>query len=221
MLGFGLALISLGLALPMGHVASWSGTGPDGATAVASAFPLLALLAAAIRPHAVITLCLFPVSFLPALAIDPRLIGPLVYSGTSGVLALAGITVVAAGWVVVAVVAEPASLWRRRGRSSVGWMPWLVTIVPMAILVAFAIPALSAKSTLDAQITVLAGLVTAGWSAQRWLLGDLAEAWFDPRSRDREIATIMAAGRVSTRQVVASLAAAALAAGAVVLMYPT
>lgn len=221
MLGFGFALIALGLALPMGHVATWSGTGPDVLAAVASSFPLLALVIAVIRPTAVMTLCLFPVSFLPALVIDPRLTGPLVYSGTSGVLALGGVTVVAAGWVVFALLPQPATLWRRQRGSSVGWLPWLVALVPLAILVAFAMPALSAKSVLDAQVTVLIGLVTAGWSAQRWLLGDLAEVWLEPRAREREIALAMTAHRVSARHVVAYLAASALAAAAVITMYAT
>lgn len=204
--GFGLALITLTLVLPVIHLASWSGAGPTPLVTTLMAVPPVALVIAVALRSRFATLWLFPISLLPPLVLDPRLTGPLVYSGAGGLLALGGIAALSVAWTLTALSEDPVLRWRHRGSAAAPWLPWLAALVPAAVLVAFAVPALEAGSGLPSQIAVLVGLATAGWATHQWIAGDLAEVRLDPRARDRFIGELLAEQRVRPRSVLSSLA---------------
>ncbi|MEE2779995.1 MAG: hypothetical protein VYE15_05710 [Myxococcota bacterium] len=202
--GLGLGLSALLLGLPLAHLERVAINEPTPAVIVylLTLLPLPALIAAVHSLHPRFTLFLFPVSHLPALVVEPRLLGPLVYSGGAGFLAQGLICVAFALWIVMVLRAPNRE---DSAPESPGWLAALgdgggLVYYPVAILAAFVTAAL-ADSTPGApghaQVTILSGALVAGWVGVRWIDGELMRLNQDIERKRRMFAELLVVRRFS------------------------
>jgi hypothetical protein len=121
-------------------------------------------------------LVIFPCSHLPALFVLPDLITSHLYHGWNGALALMVIALTAYAYIKAALhllrEGQPGEVrGARRGSREVA-LAGLTCVIGAAVFIAFALPVLlqPAIDPLAASISILTGLLTAGWSlAKIWL----------------------------------------------------
>ncbi len=235
LLSIGLGFTALLVVLPLAHVSAWSGKGVPTLTAALAALPLLALIATLFRRDSWATLGLFPASHLPALLFERELTGPLVYAGCSGLFALVAVIALGALWTVLALEeggesATPgphSSLVAEGGPDRRAWadgapLPWLAAGLASALVLAMLYPVLGSRAGEDwgaGQLASLGGLAVSLWVASRWVVGELGDAWFDPRARQRWLAAALVERRLSPVALWSSVAIALGAVAAVALVY--
>ena len=202
--GLGLGLSALLLGLPLAHLERVALNEPTPAAIVyvVTLLPLPALIAAIHSLHPRFTLFLFPVSHLPALVIEPRLLGPLVYSGYAGFLAQGLIWVAFALWVMAALrvagredPSPSAPSWRGILSDGGG-----LVYYPVAILGVFVFAALGRSAPTEpghAQVTILAGSLVAAWVGIRWIDGQLVRLHQDVERKRRIFAELLVVRRFS------------------------
>lgn len=199
-LGFGLSVLLLGL--PLAHVERVAQNEPTPAFIVyiLALLPLPALVVAVHTLHPRFTLFLFPVAHLPALVLEPRLLGPLVYSGTVGIFAQALVWVAIGLWVFSSLriqsVAprnpEPVS-WRREFTQG-----GVLLLYPLGILGAFVLAVLEAQAfSGHAQVGLLLGWLVSAWVGLRWIQGDLVRLHQDVEMKRRIFAELLVVRRFS------------------------
>lgn len=187
----GACLELLFVVLPLAHLSRWAAPAPTTWVYGLALLPLLVLAAALWRPDPRLTIGLVPLSHLPLLMVEPRLTGPLVYAGASGIGTWTLTVGAAAAWIVCA-------LRHHRGRPSLEplkgeplalpGLVWAPVVGAMVIWLVFLLPLVASprhSEPTGAVTAALIGLVVALWVGFRWFGRDLAELSMNPRARMR------------------------------------
>jgi hypothetical protein len=200
--GVGATFTSLLLLVPASHAARWAGLALSGPLAVLVAVPVVVLLAALLWPARWLTFWAFPAAHLPALAVEPRLTGEVVYGGGGGLAALGAVAAVGAAWFAVSLwnggsPLRPPSDDRavREGPLEVPGahlLPAVALVTALACFAAFAVAALGrdARDAMAANVTLLVGVAAVWYAVGRVLVGRLGDVLLEQRARRRAFASL-------------------------------
>ena len=187
----GVALTMLLVVLPMLHVTHWQGAAPSLVSLGLAALPFVVIAFAVVRPSPWVVLWLFPVAHLPVLVQRPELTGPLVYSGSEGLVALALVAALGCLWVRTALASSDRSVLGAGtgdAERSFDVVSAAAILSAAAIWSAFIWPMLGAaqaeRSQASALVVALAGVVIILVSG-RWITRDLGAFRGDERRRRR------------------------------------
>ena len=204
--GLGLGFTILLVGLPMAHIqrVAWAEPLPSDLALFLAFLPLFALAASLMRGELALSLCLFPLSHLPVLVAEPRLVGPLVYAGLDGLLAQGLVLLVAVLWIRTSLIASGrGSRMVPRGVES-GELGWLMACLPwvsLGIFGAFALAVLLPSTPPEsgpANLTLLVGWGVAAWVGGRWINGDIMGLVLDPELRRRRLSELLVVRRFSS-----------------------
>ena len=187
----GACLELLLVVLPLGHLSRWATPSPEELVYGLAVLPIAMVLLGVLRPDPRITVGLVPLSHLPLLMIEPRLTGPLVYSGSTGVgtWTLTVVAAVAWTWCALRYNAQDRAPHTAEGEPvALAPLVWAPVGVALAIWSVFLLPLITAPRHGEPSggvTAALLGLVVALWVGFRWVGRDLAELELDPGARRR------------------------------------
>ena len=199
----GVTFTTLLLVLPAAHLARWTGVGTAPWLVAMIAFPFATLLWTLIRPQAALTHGVFFLAHLPALAAEPGLSGPLVYSESVGLWAFAAIGCVGGAWLWVCRAPQSAhgdDERDRRSPVSVDGLGALVGVVAATTYGAFVVSALGSSQGDDAfprSLALLVGLTVSWYVAGVLIANRLGDVVLEEAARRRILASLFVERRRS------------------------
>jgi len=187
----GACLELLLVVLPLAHLSRWATPSPEDLVYGLAALPIVLVGIGIARPDPRITVGLIPLGHLPLLMIEPRLTGPLVYAGSTGIGTWTLTVTAAVAWTWCAL-----SYHRHDGESEHGgggsielaplvWAPIGIALIIWSVFLFPLIASPRHGEPAGAVTAALLGLVVALWVGFRWVGRDLAELEMDPRARRR------------------------------------
>jgi hypothetical protein len=182
----GVAFTMLLVVLPMLHVAYWDGTPPSLATLGLAALPFIVVAFALVRPLPWVVIWLFPVAHLPVLVHQPKLTGPLVYSGAEGFVALVLVVCFGGLWIGANLQTPTLQVGGSDSRPGIRGLPLITTASAVAIWISFVWPVVGAAQAGRPQASELVlgvAAVVIVLVSGRWIMRDLGELRGDSRRR--------------------------------------
>ena len=208
----GACLELLFVVLPLTHLGQWASPPPAPWIYGVAAVPLVLTCAAIVNPIPRLTVGLVPLSHLPLLMIEPRITGPLVYAGTTGIWSWTLTLAAAFAWVWCALShhrGDRARSDRSDDHSPTNPLVWSPVVMAVLVWLVFLAPLVTASrgaESTGAVTAALMGLVVSLWVGFRWVGGELAELEMDPRARRRLRTQVLLRRRFSPQVFWSSLA---------------
>ena len=218
----GVAFTMLLVVLPMLHVAYWEGAPPSLAALGLVALPFIVIAFTLVRPSPWVIVWLFPVAHLPVLVHQPKLTGPLVYSGAEGFVALVLVVCFAGLWMAANLRAlSPQPTERGIGRQR-SWLSWMTTVSAAAIWGSFVWPVLGAAQAGRPQASALVlgvAAVVIVLVSGRWVTRDLGGLRGDARRRRQWIIALLRERQPQTGRLSLSLTVTLLGSLMVLVLF--
>ena len=218
----GVAFTMLLVVLPMVHVAYWEGSPPSLASLGLAALPFVVIAFTLVRPSPWVVVWLFPVAHLPVLVHQPKLTGPLVYSGAEGFVALVLVVCFAGLWMGVNLrTLSPQTAEGVTGRQR-SWLSWMTTVSAVAIWCSFVWPVLGAAQAGRPQASALVlgvAAVVIVLVSGRWITRDLGDLRGDARRRRQWIIALLRERQPQTGRLSLSLTVTLLGSLMVLVLF--
>ena len=218
----GVAFTMLLVVLPMLHVAFWDGEPPGLVTLGLALLPFLVIGFAILRPLPWVVVWLFPVAHLPVLVHQPKLTGPLVYSGAEGFVALVLVTCFGGLWMGANLHVRTSQPPTSDPPLRVSRLPWITTVSALAIWVSFVWPVLGAAQAGRPQASALVlgvAAVVVVWVSGRWITRELGEIRGDARRRRQWTITLLRERQLQPGRLSLSLAVTVLGSLMVLVLF--